>query len=134
MREAAWRHLINCVAAALLFSLVSVCASQDTVKPDPAMPFSEDLKKYPGLLTELAHLVEALKNNVQLPPVRTESPLLPHLPVTCKEFVAVGTPISSSTGTRSFCTTSDGFVRYKIGPPLTSTIRPYECRQWAPVQ
>ncbi|MGA9759862.1 MAG: hypothetical protein WBQ51_15940, partial [Candidatus Sulfotelmatobacter sp.] len=52
----------------------------------------------------------------------------------CKEFVAVATPMSSSTGTRSFCSTSDGVVRFKVGPPLTSPVTPSECRQWAPVR
>ncbi|MGA8648256.1 MAG: hypothetical protein WB628_15535 [Candidatus Sulfotelmatobacter sp.] len=52
----------------------------------------------------------------------------------CKEFVAVATPTSGTTGTRSFCSTSEGVVRYKVGPPLTSPILPSECRQWAPVR
>jgi type IV pilus assembly protein PilA len=52
----------------------------------------------------------------------------------CREFVAVATPSSSGTGTRSFCSTSDGVIRYRIGPPLTSPITPPECRKWAPVQ
>jgi type IV pilus assembly protein PilA len=52
----------------------------------------------------------------------------------CREFVVVGTPLTSSTGTKNFCSTSDGVVRYKSGPPLTSSIRPSECRQWAPLQ
>jgi type II secretory pathway pseudopilin PulG len=51
----------------------------------------------------------------------------------CKEFVVVGTPLTSSTGTRSFCSTSDAVVRYKIGPPLNSSISPSECRTWAPL-
>jgi type IV pilus assembly protein PilA len=52
----------------------------------------------------------------------------------CKEFVSVATPMNSSTGTRSFCSTSDGVVRYKGGPPLTSPVKPSECRRWAPIQ
>ena len=52
----------------------------------------------------------------------------------CKEFVVVGTPLSGSTGARSFCATSDGVVRYKFGPPLTSAIKPSECLGWAPLQ
>src|SRR5580698_10706792 len=74
-RQRCCRTLISCVATGLFFFLPLACLSQNTVKPQPAMPFADDLKKYPGLLTELAHLVEALKNNIQLPPVRTESPL-----------------------------------------------------------
>jgi len=80
------RSLIKCVATGLFLPLA--CFSQSTVKPQPEIPFADDLKKYPGLLTELAHLVEALKNNVQLPPVRTESPLLPRLPMATTYYVA----------------------------------------------
>src|SRR5437660_12442129 len=40
----------------------------------------------------------------------------------CKEFVIVGTPAGSSTGGRSFCSTSDGVVRFKSGAPLTSPV------------
>ena len=52
----------------------------------------------------------------------------------CKEFVALATPTTSTTGTRSFCSTSDGVIRYNVGPPLISPISPSECRRWAPVQ
>jgi hypothetical protein len=90
------RYLIHGTAAVLFSLLPLACFSQSTsqsaaqnaAKPQPEMPFSGDLKKYPGLLTELAHLVEALKNNVQLPPVRTESSLLPHLPAATTYYVA----------------------------------------------
>ena len=82
------RSLIKCVATGLFLFLPLACFSQSTVKPQPEIPFADDLKKYPGLLTELAHLVEALKNNVQLPPVRTESPLLPRLPMATTYYVA----------------------------------------------
>jgi hypothetical protein len=80
------RFLINCSAAALF--LVSACASQEATKPEPAIPFADDLKKYPGLLTELGHLVEALQKNVQLPPARTQSRLLPQLPPATTYYVA----------------------------------------------
>jgi type IV pilus assembly protein PilA len=49
---------------------------------------------------------------------------------TCDDFVVVGTPVSSSTGTRSFCSTSDGVVRFKTGPPLTFPVSVSECRTW----
>src|SRR5580692_1261798 len=88
-RQRCCRTLISCVATGLFFFLPLACLSQNTVKPQPAMPFADDLKKYPGLLAELAHLAEALKNNIQLPPVRTESPLLPRLPMTTTYYVAL---------------------------------------------
>jgi type II secretory pathway pseudopilin PulG len=94
------RYLANCAAAGLFFLLPLPCSSQSTVqspaqsssqstvKPQPEIPFADDLKKYPGLLTELAHLTEALKTNVPLPPVRTESHVLPHLPAAITYYAA----------------------------------------------
>src|ERR1700678_3625527 len=86
------RYLGHGAAAALFFLWPLPCPSQSpalsTVKPQPEIPFSADLKKYPGLLTELAHLGEALKNNVELPLVRTDSSLLPHLPTATSYYVA----------------------------------------------
>ena len=52
----------------------------------------------------------------------------------CSEYAVVGTPVSGSTGTRSFCSTSDGVVRYKSGPPLPTPVSALECRTWSPVQ
>jgi len=52
----------------------------------------------------------------------------------CGEYVVVGTPVSSSTGGRSFCSTSDGVVRVKSGPPLTTPVSALECRTWSPLQ
>jgi hypothetical protein len=82
------RSLISSAATGLFLFLPLTCFSQSAVKPQPQIPFADDLKKYPGLPTELAHLVEALKNNVQLPPVRTESRLLPRLPMETTYYVA----------------------------------------------
>jgi hypothetical protein len=48
----------------------------------------------------------------------------------CDEFVVVGTPVSSGTGSRSFCSTSDAVVRFKTGPPLGSPISVSECQAW----
>ena len=52
----------------------------------------------------------------------------------CREYVVVATPISSGTGTRSFCSVSDAVVRASMGPILTSPITPTECRRWTPLQ
>ncbi len=49
---------------------------------------------------------------------------------TCDDYVAVGTPSSTNAGTRSFCSTSDGVVRWHAGPPLKEPISADECRQW----
>jgi type II secretory pathway pseudopilin PulG len=52
----------------------------------------------------------------------------------CDEFVVVGTPVGGNTGTRSFCSSSDAVIRFKLGPPLTSPISALECREWSPVR
>jgi len=50
----------------------------------------------------------------------------------CDKFVVVGTPATSSTGSRSFCSTSDAVIRFRIGPPLTSPVSVAECQAWRP--
>lgn len=51
-----------------------------------------------------------------------------------KEYVAVATPVDPNTGTRSFCSTSDAIIRFKLGPPVTAPLSVSECRAWAPLQ
>lgn len=52
----------------------------------------------------------------------------------CEEYVVLATPVDSNTGARSFCSTSDGVVRYKMGDPLTVPVSAPECRAWPPLQ
>ncbi len=52
----------------------------------------------------------------------------------CTEYVVVATPVNANTGTRSFCSTSDGVIHLKAGPPLTAPVSVSECRAWAPLQ
>ena len=52
----------------------------------------------------------------------------------CQEFVVLATPVDTNTGTRSFCSTSDGVIRYKAGEPITSPLTASECRTWSPLQ
>lgn len=52
----------------------------------------------------------------------------------CGEFVVVGAPLDGNTGTRSFCSTSDGVVRFRLDPPLTMPVSAVQCRSWQPVQ
>jgi len=54
----------------------------------------------------------------------------------CGEFVVVATPVGSrnSAGSRNFCSTSDGVIRFKTGPPLTVPVSVPECRRWLPLQ
>lgn len=52
----------------------------------------------------------------------------------CKEYVVVATPVATNTGGRSFCSTSDGVIRFKMDALLTSPISVAECRAWQPLQ
>jgi hypothetical protein len=52
----------------------------------------------------------------------------------CKEYVVLATPVDSNTGTRSFCSTSDGVIHFKPGAPLTAPVSVSECRAWPPLQ
>ena len=52
----------------------------------------------------------------------------------CTEYVVAATPESGSTGTKSFCSTSDAVIRFKVGEPLMIVPTVGECKRWAPVQ
>jgi hypothetical protein len=52
----------------------------------------------------------------------------------CTEYVVVATPVNANTGTRSFCSTSDGVIHFKAGAPLTAPVSVSQCRAWAPLQ
>lgn len=51
----------------------------------------------------------------------------------CDDFVVVATPVDTSHGTKSFCSTSDAVIRSKTGPPLMSPVTVTECIAWSPV-
>ncbi len=49
------------------------------------------------------------------------------------EYVITATPLNNSAGTKSFCSTADGVVRFKYGSvasPLTSA---EDCQTWTPI-
>jgi type IV pilus assembly protein PilA len=52
----------------------------------------------------------------------------------CEDYVVVAKPVDSNTGTRSFCSTSDGIIRNKSGSPLISPVSVSECKTWLPIQ
>jgi type IV pilus assembly protein PilA len=52
----------------------------------------------------------------------------------CTDFVVVATPVTSGTGTRNFCTTSDGVIRYKVGEPLAEMASGAACKGWQALQ
>jgi type IV pilus assembly protein PilA len=51
----------------------------------------------------------------------------------CTEFVVTATPLTTASGTRNFCLTSDGVVRRLHGEPLKAAVTVEECRTWAPL-
>ena len=52
----------------------------------------------------------------------------------CSEFVAMATPVMNSTGTRNFCTTSDGVIRYKVADPMLEMVTGAACKGWEALQ
>ena len=52
----------------------------------------------------------------------------------CKDFLVVATPVSTATGTRSFCSTSDFIIRVKTGDPLIAPLSIADCKSWPPLQ
>lgn len=51
----------------------------------------------------------------------------------CADYVVVATPVAENTGTRSFCSASDGLIRWKAGPPLTTPLTISACKTWPPL-
>ncbi|HET9364500.1 MAG TPA: hypothetical protein VFP71_05840, partial [Candidatus Angelobacter sp.] len=49
-------------------------------------------------------------------------------------YVVVATPVSTATGKRSFCSTSDGVIRNRYGLPLSQPIDVEECSSWSPIE
>jgi hypothetical protein len=52
----------------------------------------------------------------------------------CLDYVVVATPVDTNTGTRSFCATSSGVIRYKSGAPLGAPVSVAECKTWSPLK
>jgi type IV pilus assembly protein PilA len=52
----------------------------------------------------------------------------------CTDFTAVATPETTNSGTRSFCATSDGVIRYKVGEPLVEMVSGAACKAWQALQ
>jgi hypothetical protein len=52
----------------------------------------------------------------------------------CTEFITFAAPADPNSGTRSFCSTSDGVIRSKPGLWLLPPQTPAECRKWPPLQ
>ena len=52
----------------------------------------------------------------------------------CREFVAFATPVTSNTGGKNFCSTSDGVIHAKPGAPMLVSVTASQCRAWPPLE
>src|SRR5579864_6650088 len=83
------RYFMQCVVVTfVMFVLSSWGASQTTTARQPEFPLTQELNKYPGLLPEFGKLIEKLQHNVQFPPARKQSSLLPLLPASTSYYAA----------------------------------------------
>jgi type II secretory pathway pseudopilin PulG len=48
----------------------------------------------------------------------------------CSEYVSFAAPASENTGARTFCSTSDGVIRFKIGTTVKVAPSAVECQAW----
>ena len=104
-----------------------------TLGPDPKSPES--------VSAEHAGLIDEKLGNAGCALGRwcTESGFRFTLTAVCKQqqctgYVTVATPVASNTGNRSFCSTSDGIIRAKLGPPLRDSISVADCQEWKPLK
>src|ERR1700722_18438642 len=82
-------YFLKCAAAvAAVFLMASASRAQKPPGATSDMPWSKDLNKYPGLLPEFGKLIEKLQQNIQYPPARSESRLLPLLPESTMSYAA----------------------------------------------
>lgn len=51
----------------------------------------------------------------------------------CQDYVVTATPVSASAGSKSFCSTSQGVIHYKVGAALEFPVSAAECRTWLPL-
>jgi len=51
----------------------------------------------------------------------------------CQEYVLLAVPVSANTGTRNFCSTSDGVIRTKPGAPWEAPLTASDCKGWLPI-
>jgi hypothetical protein len=52
----------------------------------------------------------------------------------CEGYFTVATPVNDNTGVRSFCSTSDGIIRYRTRSPEALPANVAECREWSPLK
>jgi type IV pilus assembly protein PilA len=84
-----WHFVPSAAAIAAIFLAVSPCSAQSTQPGKQAeTPWTKELQKHPGLLDEFGRLYQKLKQNIQYPPPRSESRILPLLPPSTISYAA----------------------------------------------
>ncbi|HEY2545908.1 MAG TPA: hypothetical protein VGI46_07580, partial [Candidatus Acidoferrum sp.] len=77
------------IAAVIVVALPCGAQSKAAAQQQPDTFFSQELNKYPGLLPEFGKLLGKLQQNVQFPPERSETRLLPLLPASTISYTAI---------------------------------------------
>ena len=52
----------------------------------------------------------------------------------CLDYVLLAVPVSINTGTRNFCSTSNGVIHSRPGAPWEAPLTSHECKSWPPIQ
>ncbi|MGA9979100.1 MAG: hypothetical protein WBQ08_10785 [Candidatus Sulfotelmatobacter sp.] len=73
----------------MIFLLTSAGGAQAKPADHPEVPLPQDLTKYPGLLPEFGQLLEKFQHEIQVPPARGQSRLLPLLPESTVFYAAL---------------------------------------------
>ena len=84
-----WHFIQSSAAIAAIFLSVSPCSAQSKQpSQQPEMPWTQELKKHPGLFEEFGRLYQKLQQKIQYPFPRSESRLLPLLPPSTISYAA----------------------------------------------
>jgi type IV pilus assembly protein PilA len=85
------RCFLSCVAmVATILSVAATCAAQaKPAEKPPEIPWTKDLKTYPGLPAEIGLLTEKFQKNLQYPAPRAQSHLLPLVPESTELYIAI---------------------------------------------
>src|SRR5271169_2630812 len=89
-QQKACYYLKYAATIAAIFVFASPCCAQSAPASKQAeTPWAQELKSHPELLSEFGRLFEKLKQNIQFPAPRTESRLLPLLPLSTMSYAAI---------------------------------------------
>src|SRR5882672_5558269 len=87
--ELARVFLAVCLTLVIFFATSLANAQAPTVADSPEDQLKKELDKYPGLMDEIGRLVTKIQQEVQMPPDRPQSALLPLLPVSTSIYAAL---------------------------------------------